>query len=137
VSGRDKADGILTCVFAQVPTPWDEPMFRTVPFPGVGPSNFYTPRDFSFRSSPISLATQTRYYHEYFYGPQDSISTYPLFQPVDEDGNRVGVITDYTVPSADYYISAVQGRQEIVSESVVINWMGFIQERRTLFAIAK
>lgn len=137
VSGYDQSNGILTCQFAQIPQEWDEAFFNAVTFPGVSPSSLYEPVDFPWRSGSVSFETQARYNHKYFLGPINSIPTVPKFAPVDMFGNRVSQIDDWTTPSADEYVGMIQSRQEICVSSVVLNWMGDIWDRRTLYAIAK
>jgi hypothetical protein len=133
----DENNMTLTCVFAQIPTAWNESKYQPASFPGVLPSTLYTPYDFPFRSSTYTKTSQCRHAHQYFLGPIWSIPTLPLFQPVDSDGNRVSVISDYTSPSADEYISLVSSRGEIILESVVLPWRGDIWDLRTTYAVAK
>jgi hypothetical protein len=134
----NQVDQHLVCVFAQIPSRWSSDVsYQNVTFPGVDRSELYAPGEFEFRSSPTSISTQVRYDHEYFLGPIQGIATFPRFKPVDSQGLRVSTITDYTTPSADTYISMVNGRQEIVVESVVLPWKGNIFDRRTLYALAK
>lgn len=133
----DEVNVHLICVFSMIPSQWDESKYQPVTFPGVLPSTLYTPADFPFRSSSYTKTTQCRHNHQYFLGPINSIPTVPLFQPVDSDGNRVSVITDYTTPSSDEYISLVASRGEIVTESVVLPYRGDIWDLRTTFSIAK
>lgn len=133
----DDINDHLICVFAQIPSAWNESKYQPVTFPGVEVSSLFTPFDFPFRSSPYTKPTQARYYYQYFLGPISGIPTYPTFQPVDRQGNRVSVITDWTDPSADEYIALCASRGEIVTESVVLPWRGDIWALRTLFAVAK
>lgn len=136
-SKLDENNVILTCVFAQIPSAWTKSSYQTVTFPGVLPSSLYSPSDFAFRSSSYSKPTQCRHLYTYFLGPINTTATLPLFQPVDSDGNRVSVISDFTYPSADEYISLTASRGEIVVESIVENFMGDIWARRDLLAVAK
>lgn len=132
------ADMHLVCVFAQLPSTWyTDASYQNVPFPGVLQSSLYTPYDFEFRASALTLSTQTRYEHTYFLGPQNAIAPRPRFKVFDVHGYRTSVIDDNTNPSADEYIGLVNARQEIVIESVVLPWKGDIYDRRTLFALAK
>lgn len=133
----DEVNLHLTCVFAQLPSSWDD--FKEVPasFPGVLPSTLYSPYDFPFRNSTYTKESKCRYNYQYFLGPPRTIPTVPLFQPIDSDGNRVSVISDYTFPSADEYISLVGNRGEIVLSSVIQPWKGDIWALRTTYAEAK
>lgn len=133
----DEVNMHLSCVFAQIPSSWDD--FKDVPasFPGVLPSTLYTPYDFPYRSSTYTKESKCRYNFQYFLGPPRTIPTVPLFQPVDSDGNRVSVISDFTTPSADTYISLVGNRGEIVLHSTVNKWKGDIWELKTTYAEAK
>lgn len=133
----DDVDVHLICVFAQVPNAWDESSYKPASFPGVLPSTLYTAYDFPFRPSTYTKTSQCRHAHQYFLGPIWSIPTFPLFQPVDGDGNRVSIISDYTYPSSDEYISLVASRGEIILESVVLPWHGDIWDLRTTYAVAK
>lgn len=134
----DQVNSHLTCVFAQIPSTWQsDANYQAITMPGVDRSSLYAPTDFDFRGSPISISTQIRYEHAYFLGPISSIATRQRFRPVDADGVRVSVINDQTYPSANEYISMVNGRQELVMESIVLPWRGDIWDRRTLFALAK
>lgn len=136
-SRMDEVNVHLTCVFAQIPSQWDESRYQPVTFPGVLPSTLYSPADFPFRSSAYTKTTQCRHHHQYFLGPINSIPTVALFQPVDSAGSRVSVISDYTTPSADEYISLVNNRGEIVTESVIMPWKGDIYDLRTTYAVSK
>lgn len=133
----DDVNHHLTCVFAQIPSQWDQSSYQTVPFPGVAVSSLYTAFDFPFRSSIYSYPSQCRHNWQYFLGPISSIPTATKFQPVDDQGNRVSVITDWTNPSCDEYIAMVNSRREIITESVVINYKGDIWGLRTTYALAK
>lgn len=137
ISGKDKADGVLTCVFCQIPTRWDEPYPNPVPFPGVLPSSLMTPFDFPFRSSAQSLYSTAFVRHQYFLGPQVNVPTLPIFQPIDQFGNRTSVLDDWTAPSSDRYVAMVGAREEIIISSVVHPWRGDIYDQRSLIALAK
>jgi hypothetical protein len=130
-------DAFLIREFAEVPTTWDDYLDQVVTFPGVEKSSLYTPPDFPFRGSPTSQASQIRRNRAYFLTPQRGIAAFPKFQPKDDEGNVVSIITDDTIPSADEYIAKVLGRQEIVVSSHVQEWRGAIQVRVTDFALAK
>jgi len=134
---HDKANAMLECEFWMIPTLWNEAKYQPVTFPGVLKSSLYPAPDFPFRGSNFTRATQARHQHQYFLGPINSIPTIPYFQPVDAFGNRTNIITDFTTPSADEYISYVYGRQELVMESVVLPVIGDIWDQRTLYAIAQ
>ena len=133
----DEVNAHLTCVFAQIPSSWDQSAYQPVTFPGVQLSSLYAPQDFTFRTSAYTKPTQARHHHQYFLGPISSIPTIPLFKPVDSQGNRVSVLDDWTSPSADEYISLVASRGETVQESVVVPWKGDIYCLRTLYAVAQ
>lgn len=133
----DEVNHHLICVFSQIPSPWNESKYQPVPFPGVQVSSLYTAFDFPFRNSTFTKSSQCRHFWQYFLGPINSIPTVPLFQPVDSDGNRTNLITDWTSPSTDEYVSLVNSRGEIVTESVVLPFKGDIWGLRTTYAIAK
>lgn len=137
LSRQDDANAILTCEFCQVPTGWDEAYPNPVPFPGVLPSSLMSPYDFKFRSSPQSLYSAAVIRHSYQLGPLSSIATLPVFQPVDQFGNKTSVLDDWTDPSSDRYVAAVDSRQEIVISSVIHPWRGDIWDLRSLVALAK
>lgn len=134
---HDEVNVHLTCVFSMIPSAWDESKYQPVTFPGVLPSSVYAATDFPFRASSYTKTTQCRHHHQYFLGPISSIPTVDLFQPVDSDGTRVSVISDFTTPSADEYIALVNNRAEIVTESVVLPFKGDIWGLRTTYAVAK
>lgn len=137
-SKLDDVNAILHCRFAMVPVSWiTDYDSQSVTFPGILPSSLYAPNEFDFRSAASSIDTMVRRQHDYFYGNPTGIPVYDRFRPVDQFGNQVSVITDYTDPSADQYIAMVQGRQEITVKSIVKPWMGWIFERLTLYAIAQ
>jgi len=133
----NEVDVALVCEFAMVPSSWNEYNNMTVSFPGVAQSSLYAPDEALFRSSNLTERTQIRIYHQYFLGQPTGIPTYDLFNPVDQFGNRTNVIDDNSDPSADEYISMINGRQEIVKDSPVIPWKGDIWEVRTVFALAQ
>ena len=137
VSPLDESNCTLTCIFAQVPTVYDEYNFGAETFPGVSLSSLYTPADFLFRSAPISIRTQIRINHTYYLGNPTGIPTYKLFNPLTIQGIRTNQITDQTTPSADEYIAQSMGGQELVMDSSVLPWKGDIWECRTTFALAK
>lgn len=134
---HDEVNVHLTCVFAMLPSAWDESKYQPVTFPGVLPSTVYASSDFPFRASAYTKTTQCRHHHQYFLGPINAIPTVPVFQPVDQFGNRVSVISDWTTPSADEYIGLVNNRGEIVTESVVLPWKGDLWNLRSTYAVAK
>lgn len=137
ISGKDNADGVLTCVFCQIPTRWDEAYPNPVPFPGVLPSSLMTTYDFKFRSSAQSLYSTAFVRHEYFLGPQVNVPVLPVFQPTDQFGNKTSVLDDWSVPSSDEFVAMVSARREIVISSVVHPWRGDLWDSRSLIAIAQ
>jgi hypothetical protein len=134
--GLDKANADLFCMFAMVPSTYNEYDSQTISLPGVQKSSLYDPSEFLFRNSSITKRTQVRIEHAYFLGNPQGIATYEEFNVMDSSGVRTNLVTDNTDPSADEYISMVNGSQEIVIESPVKPWMGDIWERRTVFALA-
>lgn len=136
IGGKDKADGVLTCVFCQIPTRWDEAYPNPVPFPGVLPSSLMTPFDFKFRSSAQSLYSTAFVRHEYFLGPLQNVPVLPLFQPIDQFGNKTSVLDDWSAPSSDEYVAMTSARREIVISSVVHPFRGDIYETKSLIAVA-
>lgn len=137
VEPLDQANAYLRYVFAMVPTAYDEFNYETENFPGVAISSLYADTDFLFRSAPINRKTQIRRNHTWYLGNPTGIATYDEFEVINSQGLRTSVITDQTTPSADEYISMVNGRQEIVIDSAVRPWMGDIWECVTTFALAK
>ncbi len=135
---KDKVDGVLTRVFAEVPSEWNDPDDRVIPFPGVALSSLYAPGDFAFRSAQSSLRTDVRINHVYFLtADQRSIPRYPKFKVFDYSGLQTSVVTDYTTPTADEYIALVAGQQEIVIDCQIVSWRGAIFDRQTTFAAAQ
>jgi hypothetical protein len=130
---EDHADCELVRVFAEVPTPYDEYIERAVTFPGVSPSKLYTPADFRFRDTQVSRWASGRLARAYFLSNPRDIPVYPEFHPTDQQGVEVTTIDDNTIPSADEYIALVQGKGEIIKESVVKQWKGDIWVRETLY----
>lgn len=135
--GDNKTDAYLLRTFAEIPTEWDEAFDEVATFPGVLPSNLYAPGEFQFRSGPSSIRTSIRINRRYFLSNPAAYPRIPKFQAVDSDGRATSVISDYTTPSADEYISMVLGRQEIAVSSIVKPWRGDIHFRETVFAEAK
>lgn len=138
---EEKAGDRTVCylhrVFAEIPKEWDETVERAETFFGVAKSMLYAPGDFAFRNSVISLRTRCRISRRYFLGNPGRIVESARFQPVDNDGVAVNVITDDTVPSSDEYIAMVNGRQEIVLSSISKQWMGDIHFLETIYSPAK
>lgn len=134
----DKADGELIRVFSELPSSWDEPDDRVVTFPGVAQSSLYGPRDFLWRSSQASLRTSVRIHHDYFItADQLSIPRYDKFVVINPFGLQTTVITDFTNPTADEWVSKVAGLGEIVVDCQVKRWKGAIFDRATTFAVAQ
>jgi len=134
----NQIDVHLLCVYAQVPSPWSEDGgYAVETFPGVVRSNLYQADGFPWRSSTSSFETQIRNEHSYQLGTLSGCATYPRFAPVDQQGYRVSVLTDYTSPSVDEWISMVYGQQEIVVSSTARRWRGPIWEVITRYAQAK
>ncbi len=137
MEGLNTVDGVLVCDFAMVPSVYNEYTAQVVSFPGVSLSSLYSPEQFNFRSSPITLMTQVRKNHVFFLGNPQGFPTYPLFVVLTNQGYRTNAVTDQTTPPANEYIAKVVGRQEIVIDSSVIPWRGDIWECRTTFALAQ
>lgn len=132
---ENKVDGILTRVFSEVPTEWNDSSDRTVTFPGVALSSLYAPGDFAFRPAQITLPTDVRVNRVYFLtADESSIPRIPLFKVFDSSGLQTSIITDFTTPSVDQWIASVAGQSEIVTLCRVSRWRGAIFCRETLFA---
>lgn len=119
-------------VFAMVPTPlveWDE---MVVPFPGVEKGPFQIAEDFPFRSEPYSEAVPVRICRTFYLSNPQRICRPEEFRPVDSNGNRVTVLTDNTVPTADEYIGYVNAGQYLVHRVSIHRWQGDIWERRVI-----
>lgn len=133
----NKVDAFLDRIFAEVPTEWNQPDDRVITFPGVARSSLYALAEFDFRTSQVSLRTDIRENHKYFLGDPKGIPRYPRFRVYDAYGVETTLITDFTTPSVDEYVAMVAGGQEIVIDSKVVPWRGWIQCLKTTFAKAK
>lgn len=127
-NGKDGA--VLTRTFAMLPThldEWDEMVIR---FPGVSRGPFQLDEGFAFRSQPYSEAVPVRICRDFFLSNPQRICRPAEFRPVDENGNRVTVLTADTVPTADEYIGYVNSGKYLNDRVSIHRWQGDIWERR-------
>ena len=127
-NGKDGA--VLTRTFAMLPThldEWDEMVIR---FPGVDRGPFQLDEGFAFRSQPYSEAVPVRICRDFFLSNPQRICRPAEFRPVDENGNRVAVLTANTVPTADEYIGYVNSGKYLNDRVSIHRWQGDIWERR-------
>lgn len=127
-NGQDGA--VLTRTFAMLPThldEWDEMVIR---FPGVDRGPFQLDEGFAFRSQPYSEAVPVRICRDFFLSNPQRICRPAEFRPVDENGNRVTVLTADTVPTADEYIGYVNSGKYLNDRVSIHRWQGDIWERR-------
>ena len=127
-NGKDGA--VLTRTFAMLPThldEWDEMVIR---FPGVDRGPFQLDEGFAFRSQPYSEAVPVRICRDFFLSNPQRICRPAEFRPVDENGNRVTVLTANTVPTADEYIGYVNSGKYLNDRVSIHRWQGDIWERR-------
>jgi len=129
-NGLDGA--VLTRTFAMIPTridEWDEMVIR---FPGVDKGPFQLDEGFVFRSQPYSESVPVRMCREFFLSNPQRICRPAEFRPVDNNGNRVSVLTADTVPTADEYIGYVNSGTYLNDRVSILRWQGDIWERRTV-----
>ena len=127
-NGKDGA--ILTRTFAMLPShleEWDEMVIR---FPGVNRGPFQLDEGFAFRSQPYSEAVPVRICRDFFLSNPQRICRPDEFRPVDKNGNRVNVLTEDTVPTADEYIGYVNSGKYLNDRVSIHRWQGDIWERR-------
>ena len=127
-NGLDGAE--LTRTFAMVPSKLDEWDEMVVRFPGVNRGPFQLDEGFAFRSQPYSEAVPVRMCREFFLSNPQRICRPSEFRPVDENGNRVTVLTADTVPTADEYIGYVNSGTYLNDRVSIHRWQGDIWERR-------
>ena len=127
-NGLDGAE--LTRTFAMVPSKLDEWDEMVVRFPGVQRGPFQLDEGFDFRSEPFSEAVPVRMCREFFLSNPQRICRPDEFRPVDENGNRVSVLTADTVPTADEYIGYVNSGKYLNDRVSILRWQGDIWERR-------
>jgi len=127
-NGLDGAE--LTRTFAMVPSKLDEWDEMVVRFPGVERGPFQLDEGFDFRSEPFSEAVPVRMCREFFLSNPQRICRPAEFRPVDENGNRVSVLTANTVPTADEYIGYVNSGKYLNDRVSILRWQGDIWERR-------
>ena len=127
-NGLDGAE--LTRTFAMVPSKLDEWDEMVVRFPGVDRGPFQLDEGFAFRSQPYSEAVPVRMCREFFLSNPQRICRPSEFRPVDENGNRVTVLTADTVPTADEYIGYVNSGTYLNDRVSIHRWQGDIWERR-------
>ena len=129
-NGLDGA--VLTRTFAMIPTridEWDEMVIR---FPAVDRGPFQLDEGFAFRSQPYSESVPVRMCREFFLSNPQRICRPDEFRPVDENGNRVSILTADTVPTADEYIGYVNSGTYLNDRVTILRWQGDIWERRTV-----
>jgi len=127
-NGKDGA--VLTRTFAMLPShleEWDEMVIR---FPGVERGPFQLDEFFSFRSEPYSEAVPVRICRDFYLSNPQRICRPSEFRPVDQNGNRVSVLTEDTVPTADEYIGYVNSGKYLNDRVSIHRWQGDIWERR-------
>ncbi len=127
-NGLDGAE--LTRTFAMVPSKLDEWDEMVVRFPGVERGPFQLDEGFDFRSEPFSESVPVRMCREFFLSNPQRICRPAEFRPVDENGNRVLVLTANTVPTADEYIGYVNSGTYLNDRVSILRWQGDIWERR-------
>ncbi len=127
-NGLDGAE--LTRTFAMVPSKLDEWDELVVRFPGVDRGPFQLDEGFAFRSQPYSEAVPVRMCRKFFLSNPQRICRPSEFRPVDENGNRVTVLTADTVPTADEYIGYVNSGTYLNDRVSIHRWQGDIWERR-------
>ena len=130
VAPNGTSGAVLTRTFAMVPThldEWDEMVIR---FPGVNRGPFQLDEGFAFRSEPLSEAVPVRMCRDFFLSNPQRICLPEEFRPVDENGNRVTVLTEDTIPSADEYIGYVNSSKYLNDRVSIHRWQGDIWERR-------
>jgi hypothetical protein len=127
-NGKDGA--VLTRTFAMLPShleEWDEMVIR---FPGVERGPFQLDEFFAFRSEPYSEAVPIRICRDFYLSNPKRICRPSEFRPVDKNGNRVSVLTEDTVPTADEYIGYVNSGKYLNDRVSIHRWQGDIWERR-------
>jgi hypothetical protein len=127
-NGKDGA--VLTRTFAMLPShleEWDDMVIR---FPGVERGPFQLDEFFSFRSEPYSEAVPIRICRDFYLSNPKRICRPSEFRPVDKNGNRVSVLTEDTVPTADEYIGYVNSGKYLNDRVSIHRWQGDIWERR-------
>jgi hypothetical protein len=135
---ENKVDGILTRVFSETPSAWNESGDRAITYPGVALSSLYAPGDFAFRPAQITLPADVRINRAYFQtNNEGSIPRFKKFKVFDQSGLQTSVITDYTTPSVDEWIAMTAGLTEIVDLCRVTRWRGSIFCRETIWAPAQ
>jgi hypothetical protein len=127
-NGQDGA--VLTRTFAMLPTHLDEWDEMVVRFPGVSRGPFQLDEGFAFRSEPYSEAVPVRICRDFYLSNPQRICRPDEFRPVDENGNRVAVLTADTVPTADEYIGYVNSGKYLNDRVSIHRWQGDIWERR-------
>ncbi len=121
---------VLTRTFAMLPShldEWDEMVIR---FPGVNRGAFQLDEGFAFRSQPYSESVPVRMCRDFFLSNPQRICLPEEFRPVDENGNRVTVLTEDTFPTADEYIGFVNSGKYLNDRVSIHRWQGDIWERR-------
>jgi hypothetical protein len=127
-NGKDGA--VLTRTFAMLPShleEWDDMVIR---FPGVERGPFQLDEFFAFRSEPYSEAVPVRICRDFYLSNPQRICRPSEFRPVDKNGNRVSVLTEDTVPTADEYIGYVNSGKYLNDRVSIHRWQGDIWERR-------
>jgi hypothetical protein len=120
----------LKRTFAMVPSKVDEWDEMVVRFPGVDRGPFQLDEGFAFRSEPYSEAVPVRICRDFYLSNPQRICLPSEFRPVDNSGNRVDVLTQDTVPTADEYIGYVNSGKYLNDRVSILRWQGDIWERR-------
>lgn len=126
----------VTRVFAEVPTAYSDWDDQIIQLPGVEAGDFQLD-DFPFRSAPTSEAVAVRIDRKFFLSNPIRIPKVAEFRPVDADGNRATVLTDYTTPSSSEYLAYVNGGAYLCDRCSIHRWRGDIWERRTVWFKAR
>lgn len=130
VKPRGSEGATLKRTFAMVPSKVDEWDEMVVRFPGVDRGPFQLDEGFAFRSEPYSEAVPVRICRDFYLSNPQRICLPSEFRPVDNSGNRVDVLTQDTVPTADEYIGYVNSGKYLNDRVSILRWQGDIWERR-------
>jgi hypothetical protein len=129
-------DCILTRVFAEIPTEWDDYDDMVIDFPGVmrPPTGG---EEMLWRNSSIALQSVVRVNRKYFLSNPQQIPVPKKFTATDAVGQRVTTLTPATTPSNEDYAAMVAAGTELCMRSRISRWMGDIWVRETLYARAQ
>lgn len=127
IAPKDRVKAIVTRLFAEIPTTWDDYTTRDYLFPAFTGVNAAGLDGLpASRANPEYKEADVRVSHVYGYGSAAAITKPSIFAPVDSTNARTNALTATTTPSAEEYEYYIAAQQELVLTTPARRWRGDI-----------